>query len=56
MASQGFLAWAQSDVASLARRDRPAYERLLELAYATAADPTILGMAAHLLFIGERRR
>jgi len=55
MASQGFLGWAQSDVADLAQRDRPAHERLLDLAYATAADPTILGMAAHLLFIGERR-
>jgi ubiquinone/menaquinone biosynthesis C-methylase UbiE len=55
MASQGFLGWAQSDVADLAQRDRPAYERLMECAYATAADPTILGMAAHLLFIGDRR-
>jgi hypothetical protein len=52
---QGFLGWAQPDVASLAQRDHPAYRRLLEVAYATAADPAILGMAAHLLFIGERR-
>jgi ubiquinone/menaquinone biosynthesis C-methylase UbiE len=56
MASQGFLGSAQSDVAGLARRDPRAHQHLLDLAYATAADPSILGMAAHLLFVGERRR
>ncbi len=55
MASQGFLGWAQADVARLAERDRPAYQRLLNVAYETAADPSILGMAGHLLFIGERQ-
>ena len=54
MASQGFLGWAQSEVAAVARRDPGVYPRLMDLAYATAADPSIHGMAAHLLFIGER--
>src|SRR5439155_25026472 len=55
MASQGFLGWAQPEVVRLAHRDRVAYQRLLDLAYETATDPSILGMAAHLVFIGQRR-
>lgn len=54
MASQGFLSWSQSEVAALGQRDPAAYEQLLDLAYATAADPSIHGMATHLLVIGQR--
>src|SRR5262249_15313212 len=54
MASQGFLGWIQTDVGDLAEREPGAYRRLLDIAYDTAADPSILGMAGHLLYIGER--
>ena len=54
MASQGVLGWAQAEVAALAERDPDAYRRLLDVAYETADDPSILGMAAHILFIGEK--
>jgi SAM-dependent methyltransferase len=54
MASQGFLGWIQADAAALAERDPEAYERLLDVAYVTAADPSLLGMAGHLLFIGQQ--
>jgi uncharacterized phage-associated protein len=55
MASQGMLGWAQTEVAALAERDPGAYRRLFEMAYETAIDPSILGMAAHPLFVGGRR-
>ncbi|MFE6775638.1 class I SAM-dependent methyltransferase [Streptomyces sp. NPDC057702] len=54
LASQGFLARAQPEAAALAQRDPGAYQRLLDLAYATADDPAIHGMAGHLLVIAER--
>lgn len=54
IASQGILAWAQTEVAALAERDPAAYQRLLDLAYTTAGDPSIHGMAGHLLVIAER--
>ncbi|MFT2018490.1 class I SAM-dependent methyltransferase [Streptomyces sp. 796.1] len=54
LASQGILAWAQPEVAALAQRDPDAYERLLDVAYRTAGDPSIHGMSGHLLIIAER--
>ncbi|MCM2416275.1 class I SAM-dependent methyltransferase [Streptomyces sp. RKAG290] len=54
LASQGILAWAQPEVAALAERDPDAYQRLLDVAYATAGDPSVHGMAGHLLVIAER--
>ncbi|WP_171987687.1 class I SAM-dependent methyltransferase [Streptomyces sp. MP131-18] len=54
IASQGVLAWAQTEVAALAQRDPDAYRRLLDLAYTTAGDPSIHGMAGHLLIIAEQ--
>jgi ubiquinone/menaquinone biosynthesis C-methylase UbiE len=54
LASQGILAWAQSEVAALAQRDPDAHRQLLDVAYATAGDPAIHGMAGHLLVIAER--
>ncbi|TDC28013.1 class I SAM-dependent methyltransferase [Streptomyces sp. 8K308] len=54
LASQSILAWSQARVAALAERDPAAYEKLLDLAYETAGDPSIHGMAGHLLVIAER--
>lgn len=54
LASQGILAWAQPEVAALAQRDPDAYQRLLDVTYRTAGDPSIHGMSGHLLVIAER--
>ncbi|MGW2492323.1 hypothetical protein ACWCV9_34655 [Streptomyces sp. NPDC001606] len=54
LASQGILAWAQPEVAALAQRDPDAYQRLLNVAYRTASDPSIHGMSGHLLVVAER--
>ncbi|WP_158070550.1 class I SAM-dependent methyltransferase [Streptomyces luteocolor] len=54
LASQGILSWAQPEVAALAQRDPDAYQRLLDIAYRTADDPSIHGMSGHLLVIAER--
>lgn len=54
IASQGMLATVQTEVAALAQNDPEAYAQLLDIAYENAADPSILGLAAHLLYIAER--
>ncbi|MFD7596289.1 hypothetical protein ACFV6D_25040 [Kitasatospora sp. NPDC059812] len=54
LVSQGILAWAQSEAAALAHRDPDAYQRLLDVAYRTASDPSIHGMSGHLLVVAER--
>ncbi len=54
MASQGFLNLVQGEVAALRERDEAAWEALLDLAYAHAGDPSIAGLAGHLLYVGER--
>ncbi|MBC7808903.1 MAG: methyltransferase domain-containing protein [Akkermansiaceae bacterium] len=55
MASEGILAMVQTEVAALAENDPAAYAQLLDMAYQNAADPSILGLAAHLLYIAEKR-
>ncbi|MBC8138046.1 MAG: class I SAM-dependent methyltransferase [Fibrella sp.] len=55
MASEGMLATVQTEVAALAERDPAVYTQLLDMAYENAADPSILGLAAHLLYIAEKR-
>lgn len=52
MASQGPLATLQADVAALAERDPARHRDLLEYAWRVAGDPSILGLAGHLLYIG----
>jgi SAM-dependent methyltransferase len=52
LASQGFLALIQEQVAELQERDPAAHAALLEIAAATAADPSIHGVAGHLLYVG----
>jgi SAM-dependent methyltransferase len=54
LASQGLLGLVQADVAALRRRDPRAYELLLDVAEATAGDPSILGLAVHVLYVGRR--
>lgn len=52
MASQSFLYLAQEQVAELHERDAEAYEALLDLAYESATDPSILGISGHILYAG----
>ena len=54
LASQGFLALVQEQVAELQEQDEAAYAALLDMAAATAADPSIHGTAGHLLYVGKR--
>ncbi len=54
LASQSLLALVQEQAAELRERDEAAWAALMELAYEVAADPSIQGLAAHLLFIGDR--
>jgi len=55
MSSQSFLYLAQEQVAELHQRDAGAYEALLDIPYDAAADPSILGVAGHLLYAGRPR-
>lgn len=54
MASQSFLYLVQEQVAELHERDAAAYQALLDIAYAAAADPSILGVSGHILYAGHR--
>jgi SAM-dependent methyltransferase len=56
MATQSFLYLAQDQVAELHERDADAYAALLDIAYAAAGDPSILGITGHLLYAGTRSR
>jgi ubiquinone/menaquinone biosynthesis C-methylase UbiE len=53
VASEGFLALVQQQVAELRERDEAAYEALLEIAAEAAGDPSILGLSGHLLYVGR---
>jgi SAM-dependent methyltransferase len=52
LASQSFLYLAQEQVAELRERDPDAYAALIEIAYAAAGDPSILGISNHVLYAG----
>jgi SAM-dependent methyltransferase len=54
LASQGILGLVQEEAAALRTRDPLAHERLLEVAAATAGDPSILGLSTHLLYVGRK--
>ena len=54
MASQGFLNQVQEGAAELRQHDPAAYEELLEMAYRSAGDRSILGLSGHLLYAGTR--
>ena len=53
IASQGILNLVQERVAGLRERDDVAWTTLIDLAYETAGDPSILGLSNHLLYVGE---
>lgn len=56
LASQGMLGLVQEQAAALRQRDPVAYAGLLDLAEETADDPTLLGLATHVLYVGHRGR
>lgn len=53
MASQSFLHLVQEQVADLHEHDAEAYGALLDIAYAAATDPSILGITGHILYAGR---
>jgi SAM-dependent methyltransferase len=55
LASQSFLNLVQEQVADLHERDAEAYAALLDIAYAAATDPSILGLSGHILYAGRAR-
>ena len=55
MASQSFLNLVQEQVADLQERDAEAHRALLDIAFAAATDPSILGLSGHLLYAGRAR-
>jgi len=54
MASQGILNQVQEQVAELRERDQTAFLTLIEAAYATSQDPSIMGLSGHLLYAGMK--
>lgn len=52
MASQGMLHLVQEQVAGLWERDAAAYDALIEMAYRSSGDTSILGISNHLLYAG----
>jgi SAM-dependent methyltransferase len=54
LAAEGFTNGLGEALADLQMGDQAAYERLLELVVQTASDPSLLGMSAHLLYVGRR--
>lgn len=55
LASQGILNLVQERVAELREQSQAAWEELIEVAYETAADPSVHGLSTHLLYAGEKR-
>ncbi|MEP7105063.1 MAG: methyltransferase domain-containing protein [Chloroflexota bacterium] len=53
IASQGILDLVQERLADLRERDEAAYQGLIEIAYAAAGDPSVLGLSGHLLYAGR---
>jgi S-adenosylmethionine-dependent methyltransferase len=56
LAAEGIMADIQEALFELAESDPAAYEAALEVTIRTASDPSILGMATHLLYVGRRSR
>jgi SAM-dependent methyltransferase len=54
LASEGFTAGLGPALADLAAQDPHLYEAALDLAVRTAAEPSILGLCNHLLYVGRR--
>ena len=54
IASQSFLHLVQEQVAELRERDPDAYEGLIQIAWGAAADPSILGISNHVMYVGAK--
>jgi ubiquinone/menaquinone biosynthesis C-methylase UbiE len=54
LALEGFTAGLESILADLFHEDRRPYNQALELIMQSAGDPSILGMAIHILYVGRK--
>jgi hypothetical protein len=53
-ATEGISSAIEADVVPLASTDPARFERVMDLLWATATEPSILGMCDHLLFVGRK--
>ena len=56
VSSEGILVDLQAILPDLLEHDNPVFQRAMDVVTDTAADPSILGMANHLLYVGRRMR
>jgi ubiquinone/menaquinone biosynthesis C-methylase UbiE len=54
LAAQGIAPDVQGALFELAESDPATYQAALDVIFSTASDPSILGMAAHLLYVGRK--
>ena len=54
LSAEGIAVNNQKALSELATTDPPAYQAALDIIMRTAGDPSILGMANHLLYVGRR--
>ena len=54
LAAEGIAVNSQTTLSELAASDPTVYRTVLDVIVRTASDPSILGMAAHLLYVGRR--
>ena len=54
LAAEGFVRDIQKSLYELGKNDPATYQAVLDVIISTANDPSILGMAAHLLYIGKK--
>ncbi|HZO30274.1 MAG TPA: hypothetical protein VFH48_30240 [Chloroflexota bacterium] len=55
LSSEGFAPDIQDHLATLAVTDPDAYRTVFDALLRTAAEPSILGMSHHLLYVGQKR-
>ena len=53
-ASEGIAGGIQAEIAEIIAADSDLRDCVLDILVQTATDPSILGMASHLLYIGQR--
>jgi hypothetical protein len=53
-ASEGIAGGIQAEVAAMLAADSSFKDVALDILVQTATDPSILGMASHLLYLGQR--
>ena len=53
-ASEGIAGGIQAEVAAMLTADSSFKDIVLDILVQTANDPSILGMASHLLYLGQR--